>query len=109
LLEDLAEQIRIGSICGLGQTAPNPVLSTLRHFRDEYEAHVEGRCPARRCPDLIHYRVTDACIGCTLCAQACPVDAIAMRPFERHEVQYDRCTRCDACRNVCPVGAVEVE
>ena len=71
-----------GSLCGLGQTAPNPVLTTLRYFRDEYEAHLnERRCPAGRCPALIRYRITDNCIGCTLCAQACPVGAIPIPPL----------------------------
>ncbi|HSV72540.1 MAG TPA: NAD(P)H-dependent oxidoreductase subunit E [Chthonomonadales bacterium] len=108
-LEELAGQVRLGSICGLGQTAPNPVLSTLRYFRDEYEAHVDGRCPAGRCPKLVRYVISDACIGCTRCAQACPVDAIALRPLERHEIDDVRCTRCDACRIACPAGAVSVE
>lgn len=84
------------------------MLSTLRYFRDEYEAHIEGRCPAGRCKALVHYRVTDACIGCTKCAQECPVDAIPMRPYERHEIDDALCTRCDSCRSVCPVNAIEV-
>jgi NADH-quinone oxidoreductase subunit F len=74
---------RRGSLCGLGKTAPNPVLSTLKYFRDEYEAHIEGRCPAGRCTAMIAYKINDRCIGCTLCAQACPVDAIPMTPYRR--------------------------
>ena len=66
-------------MCGFGRTAPNPVLSTLRYFRQEYDAHIEGRCPAGKCTALIEYRVTGDCTGCTLCAQNCPVDAIAVR------------------------------
>ncbi len=108
-LELLAVEVQRGSICGLGRTAPNPVLSTLRYFRDEYEAHLAGRCPAGRCKALIHYRITDQCIGCTLCAQQCPTQAIPMTPYARHAVIDDRCTRCDTCRQVCPEHAVVVE
>lgn len=107
-LETLAHQVGGGSLCGLGKTAPNPVLSTLRYFRDEYEAHLLGRCPAGHCSALIHYQITDQCTGCTLCAQACPVDAIPMTPYQRHAVIDDNCTRCDSCRQACPEGAVEV-
>jgi NADH-quinone oxidoreductase subunit F len=108
-LETLADYVGRGSLCGLGQTAPNPVLTTLRYFRDEYEAHLrERRCPAGRCPALIHYRVTANCIGCTLCAQACPVGAIAYRPYEKHEVDDQLCTRCDMCRQACQDDAIEV-
>jgi NADH-quinone oxidoreductase subunit F len=108
-LEQLALQVRGGSLCGLGRTAPNPVLSTLRYFRAEYEAHVAGRCPSAKCKAMIRYTITEKCIGCTLCAQACPVDAIAFRPHERHEIDQVKCTRCDTCRLVCPEKAVEVK
>ena len=108
-LETLSHMVKQGSLCGLGRTAPNPVLTTLRYFRDEYEAHIEGRCPAGRCRALITYSISDACIGCTLCAQHCPVEAIAMTPYERHEIDEETCIRCGTCRNVCPVDAVEVE
>jgi NADH-quinone oxidoreductase subunit F len=108
-LETLADYVGRGSLCGLGQTAPNPVLTTLRYFREEYEAHLhERRCPAGRCPALIRYRVTSNCIGCTLCAQACPVGAIAYRPYEKHEVDDRLCTRCDMCRQACQDDAIEV-
>jgi NADH-quinone oxidoreductase subunit F len=108
-LEELADHVARTSLCGLGRTAPNPVLTTLKYFRDEYEAHLnEKRCPARRCPALIHYRVTDACIGCTLCAQACPVEAIEFRPYEKHEVDDEKCTRCGMCLLVCQDDAIEV-
>jgi NADH-quinone oxidoreductase subunit F len=107
-LEQLAPQVAQGSLCGLGKTAPNPVLTTLRYFRDEYEAHLQGRCPAGKCTALIKYRVKENCTGCTICAQHCPVDAIPMTPYARHVIDLDKCTRCDSCRQVCPHGAVEV-
>jgi len=108
-LERLAVQVGAGSLCGLGKTAPNPVLTTLRYFRDEYEAHLQGRCPARKCTGLIHYTINTDCTGCTLCAQHCPVDAIPMTPYARHAIDDAKCTRCDTCRLVCPHHAVEVK
>ena len=108
-LEALAGQVRAGSLCGLGRTASNPVLSTLRYFRDEYEAHVAGRCPTGKCKAMIRYTVGEKCIGCTLCSQACPVDAIAFRPHERHEIDQAKCTRCDTCRLICPEHAIAVQ
>ena len=107
-LEQLAPQVAQGSLCGLGKTAPNPVLTTLRYFREEYEAHLEGRCPAGKCKALIKYHVRENCTGCTICAQHCPVEAIPMTPYARHVIDLDKCTRCDSCRQVCPHGAVEV-
>jgi NADH-quinone oxidoreductase subunit F len=109
LLEHLAVEIEAGSLCGLGRTAPNPVLSTLRHFRDEYEAHVNGKCPAGKCKALISYVVNDKCIGCTRCAQHCPADAIEMKPYERHEIDSDKCVRCDTCRQICPSEAIDIK
>jgi NADH-quinone oxidoreductase subunit F len=102
-LEQLAGQVQQGSLCGLGRTAPNPVLTTLKYFRSEYQAHLAGRCPAGRCKALIKYRVTEACIGCTRCAQHCPADAIAFTPYRQHSIDMALCTRCDTCRGVCPV------
>jgi NADH-quinone oxidoreductase subunit F len=107
-LEALAAQVTQASLCGLGKTAPNPVLTTLRYFRDEYEAHLEGRCPAGKCTRLLTYRILPHCTGCTICAQRCPVNAIPMTPYVRHTIDLERCTRCDSCRRVCPHGAVEV-
>ncbi len=109
LLETLGNTILAGSLCGLGRTAPNPVLSTLRYFREEYEAHIDGRCPAGKCKSLISYHATDKCIGCTLCAQGCPADAIAFTPYQRHEIDNDKCTCCDICRSGCPEEAIEVK
>jgi NADH-quinone oxidoreductase subunit F len=108
-LEELAHSVKRTSLCGLGKTAPNPVLTTLEYFRDEYEAHLEKRCPAGRCKALVTYTVTDDCVGCTLCAQHCPVGAIAMTPYEKHEIDAATCIRCDTCRRTCPVEAVRVE
>jgi NADH:ubiquinone oxidoreductase subunit F (NADH-binding)/Pyruvate/2-oxoacid:ferredoxin oxidoreductase delta subunit len=108
-LEHLGRMVKAGSLCGLGKTAPNPVLSTLRYFREEYEAHLAGRCPAGVCRALVTYRITDDCIGCTRCAQHCPADAIAMRPYEKQEIDPEKCVRCGTCRSVCPSDAVRVE
>jgi NADH:ubiquinone oxidoreductase subunit F (NADH-binding)/NADH:ubiquinone oxidoreductase subunit E/NAD-dependent dihydropyrimidine dehydrogenase PreA subunit len=107
-LERLGRQVGAGSLCGLGKTAPNPVLTTLRYFRDEYKAHIDGHCPAGKCTALIKYRVLDHCTGCTLCSQSCPVGAIPMTPYSRHVIDTDTCTRCDSCRVVCPEKAIEV-
>ncbi|MFC1707867.1 NAD(P)H-dependent oxidoreductase subunit E, partial [Planctomycetota bacterium] len=108
-LERLAALVGQGSLCGLGRTAPNPVITTLRYFRDEYEAHLEGRCPAGRCRGIIRYRITNSCIGCTKCAQSCAVRAIAARPYEKHEIDLDVCTRCGVCVGGCPEAAILVE
>jgi len=107
-LEKLAESTRQGSLCGLGKTAPNPVLSTLKYFRHEYEAHINGHCPSGKCLPLITYSITDTCIGCTKCAQRCPSDAIGFKPYEIHTIDLDKCIKCDICRQVCPVDAVKV-
>jgi len=108
-LQELGDLIQNASICGLGKTAPNPVLSTIEYFRDEYEAHIQGRCPAGKCRSLIHYSITDDCIGCTICAQHCPADAIPMTPYEKHTIDQEKCIRCGTCKLLCPVDAVEVQ
>ena len=107
-LESLSQSVVLGSLCGLGKTAPNPVLTTLKYFREEYEAHLAGRCPAGRCKALIKYEVTHECVGCTLCAQHCPVAAIPATPYRQHLIDDAVCTRCDVCRSQCPEHAIKV-
>jgi NADH:ubiquinone oxidoreductase subunit F (NADH-binding)/NADH:ubiquinone oxidoreductase subunit E/Pyruvate/2-oxoacid:ferredoxin oxidoreductase delta subunit len=107
-LEELAEQTKRGSLCGLGKTAPNPVISTLKYFREEYEAHLRGVCPAKKCRELITYTINDKCIGCTICAQKCPTDAIPYKPYEMHEIIQPECIKCGTCYQVCPHEAVEI-
>jgi NADH:ubiquinone oxidoreductase subunit F (NADH-binding)/NADH:ubiquinone oxidoreductase subunit E/Pyruvate/2-oxoacid:ferredoxin oxidoreductase delta subunit len=107
-LKKLCLDVKNGSLCGLGKTAPNPVITGLKYFREEYEAHARGICPAKRCRDLIKYTITDKCTGCTKCFQECPVSAIAFRPYEKHEIDQSLCTKCDNCRLVCPEKAVEL-
>jgi NADH-quinone oxidoreductase subunit F len=107
-LEKLCFDVQSGSLCGLGKTAPNPVITGLKYFREEYEAHAKGICPAKRCRDLVRYTITDKCTGCTKCFQNCPVNAIAFRPYEKHEIDQALCTKCDNCRVVCPENAVEL-
>ena len=107
-LEQLCLDIKKGSLCGLGKTAPNPVITGLRYFREEYEAHTRGICPSKRCRDLVKYSISDKCTGCTKCAQDCPVDAIPFTPYEKHVIDYSLCTKCDNCRVVCPENAIEL-
>lgn len=111
LLEELCAQIKDGSLCGLGQTAPNPVLTTLRYFRDEYEAHIkEHRCPAGECPELISYHIdADKCRGCTLCGKKCPVGAISGEVKKPHIIDGEKCIKCGSCKAVCRFDAIFVK
>lgn len=107
-LEELAKTIRQGSLCGLGRTAPSPVLSTLTYFRAEYEAHLAGYCAAGKCSKLFQFIVDDTCIGCTLCFQICPDAAIAYTPWEKVVIDEKKCTRCGLCRGVCLENSIQV-
>jgi ferredoxin len=110
-LQTMADDVIEGSLCALGGTAPNPVLTTLRYFRDEYEAHVlEHRCPAKVCRPLIRYTVdADACTGCHVCFGACPVNAISGERKQAHVINQKLCTKCDTCRQVCTFDAIDVD
>ena len=106
-LEELANKIKDGSMCGLGQTAPNPVLTTIRYFRNEYEDHIYNKkCTAKSCKALIDYSITDACKGCTLCKRNCPVDAISGDVKQLHVIDKDKCIKCGKCMDSCKFGAI---
>ena len=108
-LEELSIQIKDGSLCGLGQTAPNPVLTTLKYFRDEYEAHIrDKKCPAKKCRPLLTYEVNDDCTGCLLCKKACPENAIDGEKKVKHFINQDKCTKCGICFSKCNFKAINI-
>ena len=109
-LEELCHEVAKNSLCGLGQGAPNPVLSTLKHFRHEYEAHVyEKKCPAKVCHSLIHFEIqSPTCTGCMVCARNCPVEAISGERRQAHTIDINKCIRCGICMQVCNFNAVSV-
>jgi NADH-quinone oxidoreductase subunit F len=109
-LEMLASQIKTNALCGLGQTAPNPVLTTIRYFKDEYIAHIKDKkCPTHQCKALITFQITDACTGCTLCAKKCPVNAISGKLKEKHTIDESKCTKCGICKSACKFKAILVD
>lgn len=110
-LIELADQIKDSSLCGLGQTAPNPVLTTIKYFRSEYEAHIkEKRCPAKACNALLTYTVNESnCIGCTACARVCPTKAISGKVKEKHFIDQETCIKCGACFDVCKFKAIDLK
>jgi NADH-quinone oxidoreductase subunit F len=107
-LDELSLQIKAASLCGLGQSAPNPVVTTLNYFRDEYVAHiVDKKCPAHVCPALLTYTINDKCTGCTVCARACPTEAITGEKKQMHVIDQDKCIKCGKCFTVCRFDSVE--
>ncbi len=106
-LEELAHTVRSSALCGLGRTAPNPVLATLKYFREEYEEHVRGICRTGTCKDMVKYVVTDKCIGCTKCSKVCPVEAIDYKPYEQHHIDTEKCTMCGLCIAECEFDAIK--
>jgi NADH-quinone oxidoreductase subunit F len=108
LLESLSNNIKKGSLCGLGQSAPNPVLTTLRYFKDEYLTHIlDQRCPAGVCTNLVEYNILpDKCIGCTVCARKCPTNAIDGKAREVHIINQDMCIKCGICYESCKFAAI---
>jgi ferredoxin len=111
LLERLARTVKSASLCGLGGSAPNPVLTAIRYFRDEFEAHIrDKKCPAGVCRELITFRIDEkACPGCAICPTVCAVGAVTGERKKPHVIDIEKCTRCGACRQVCPTDAVVSE
>jgi NADH-quinone oxidoreductase subunit F len=107
ILRDVAEGVRAASLCGLGQTSPNPVLTTLRYFEDEYRDHINGRCTAAACSELMHYIIDpEKCDGCMACIRTCPAEAIKGSKDEVHVIDQDECLKCGSCLDICKRDAV---
>ena len=110
LMKELAETMEIASLCALGQTAANPVLSTIKYFREEYESHIKDKkCPAGICKELISYSINENCTGCTICAKKCPVEAISGESKEKHIIDKNKCIKCNVCYEVCKFDAIIIE
>jgi len=106
-LERLGNLIKKASLCGLGQSAPNPVLSTLKNFREEYEEHIrEKKCRAKACISLLSYKITDKCVGCTACKKVCPVGAITGAAKAKHVIDNTKCVKCGLCFDTCKFNAI---
>lgn len=107
-LQELSHVIKDTSLCGLGQTAPNPILSTMHNFWDEYVAHVrDKKCPSGKCTALVRYMINEKCIGCTACSRVCPVSCISGQVKVKHEINQNACIKCGACYNACKFSAID--
>jgi len=106
-LEQLALNIKKAALCGLGKTAPNPVLTTIKYFRNEYEEHIKGVCPTGVCKALVKFVIDDSCNGCTKCAKACPTDAIPYTPYQVHNIDMEKCVQCGLCIDECSFDSIK--
>jgi ferredoxin len=107
-LKDIGHAMRKASLCGLGQTASNPVMSTIKYFEEEYRAHIEDKtCPAGKCKDLLSYTINDNCVGCTACARVCPVSCISGDVKQKHVIDQDKCIKCGLCFTKCKFEAID--
>ena len=107
-LEELAMNVKKASLCALGKTAPNPVITTMKYFRNEYEEHVKGICKTGTCKDMVNFVINDNCVGCTKCAKECPVDAIPYTPYKVHSIDLKKCVKCGLCIDECSFDAIRI-